>query len=433
LQFSKLLEDIERIKAGPAPILDHTVVDEVENAPGWVRVSRPEYLTTKISNAPSHYYWHPATGQLSWTSPEGQDASKSLEMTRTIVTDAVERLQKEAESIEGHIPPPARKAIQASALLHLLHSIAKEQQKGGSGRSLEHIGSHASKVWCTVHACIAAAVAEIGTAAPVVPVMAAEKQKEGRVKELIDGRKAITAAATAVVKGKEKSDDDMDIESEEEDTKNLEPPGGLPKISRKNSVGSAAAGNLQVLPFLGGATTKTTSKKTKVKSSKIVVKGATAMMNKWATVQKELKEEDDASDEEDEVKGERKRLRQAEEWRTEQIRSGAVDGNSNFAPVMGDWRDKIKRRSATPMSEEEKEEEKAVEKNGNGSGGGGGEINKEISIQKEAEAAAVTAPDVDALSVGLPYGWRAIYDAASGGVYYGNIETQATQWERPTG
>jgi len=33
---------------------------------------------------------------------------------------------------------------------------------------------------------------------------------------------------------------------------------------------------------------------------------------------------------------------------------------------------------------------------------------------------------------GLPRGWQAFVDEASQDVYYGNLETHATSWERPT-
>lgn len=32
-------------------------------------------------------------------------------------------------------------------------------------------------------------------------------------------------------------------------------------------------------------------------------------------------------------------------------------------------------------------------------------------------------PDLDALSAGLPDGWRAMWDASSKGIYYGNLHT----------
>ncbi len=35
-----------------------------------------------------------------------------------------------------------------------------------------------------------------------------------------------------------------------------------------------------------------------------------------------------------------------------------------------------------------------------------------------------TKPDLDALSAGLPPGWRAMWDKSSGDVYYGNLATK---------
>ncbi|KAH7615687.1 hypothetical protein Ndes2526B_g09569 [Nannochloris sp. 'desiccata'] len=424
-QFSKLVEDIERIKAGATPSLDQVVLDEVNNAPGWVRVSRPGFSSPPT--APTHYYWHPATGQLSWTSPEGQDALKSMEMTRTIISDAVERLQNAAANTElqTEIPIAAQKAIQASALLNLLDSLSKEQHKSNPS---EQMGIHASRVWCTVHACIAAAVAEIGAPAPAsVAPLETQGALQTRVEtEVVDGGKAIKEAAAAVVGGK--SDDDMDIE-EEKDEGNLGPDNG-----QKRATGQTASIS-KVPPSLAGVKL---TKKTKIKPFSRVSgsRGASAMMTKWASVQKELKEdiqsdlcEDDFGDDVEALAAirEKKRLKQAEAWRTEQIRSGAVDGNPNFAPVMGDWRNKVKNTSVHEGEIEEENEEDGVNQGGNTT------LQKEEQIPAPDPALLVAAAtfDVDALSVGLPPEWRAIYDANTGGVYYGNIETQATQWERP--
>lgn len=352
---------------------------------------------------------------------------KSMEMTRTIISDAVERLQNAAANTElqTEIPIAAQKAIQASALLNLLDSLSKEQHKSNPS---EQMGIHASRVWCTVHACIAAAVAEIGAPAPAsVAPLETQGALQTRVEtEVVDGGKAIKEAAAAVVGGK--SDDDMDIE-EEKDEGNLGPDNG-----QKRATGQTASIS-KVPPSLAGVKL---TKKTKIKPFSRVSgsRGASAMMTKWASVQKELKEdiqsdlcEDDFGDDVEALAAirEKKRLKQAEAWRTEQIRSGAVDGNPNFAPVMGDWRNKVKNTSVHEGEIEEENEEDGVNQGGNTT------LQKEEQIPAPDPALLVAAAtfDVDALSVGLPPEWRAIYDANTGGVYYGNIETQATQWERP--
>jgi hypothetical protein len=41
-------------------------------------------------------------------------------------------------------------------------------------------------------------------------------------------------------------------------------------------------------------------------------------------------------------------------------------------------------------------------------------------------------PDLKEFSKDLPSGWQAYWDSESGEVYYGNLTTSETSWERPT-
>ncbi|WIA28537.1 hypothetical protein OEZ86_011079 [Tetradesmus obliquus] len=52
------------------------------------------------------------------------------------------------------------------------------------------------------------------------------------------------------------------------------------------------------------------------------------------------------------------------------------------------------------------------------------------SIAAAGEDAA--AADLKAISVGLPAGWEAMWDKASGDIYYGNPTTKEVSWDRPT-
>jgi hypothetical protein len=341
-------------------------------------------------------------------------------MTRTIVSDAVERLEKEAETTPS-VPLAAQKAIQASALLKFLDILAKEQHSRE-----KMMGIHASKVWCTVHACIAAAVADTGAATATAPAPPAPAPA---TREVIDGRKALAAAAAAaaaiLIKNRKTNNDDMDIE-EEETEKGQQLDQNKPTITA-----TAASTQQEQAPAVSLPGVKLTKKAAKTKSSKLsgANKSTSAMISKWASVQKELKE-DDASENELELEGdareaflERKRLKQGEEWRTEQIRTGAVDGNSNFAPVMGDWRNRVKKQKSESDSMLHSQKEKED---------GDGEKRTSTNEEPVAPLPAENDVDVDALSVGLPQGWRAILDASTGKVYYGNLQTQSTQWERPS-
>ncbi|KXZ54170.1 hypothetical protein GPECTOR_5g267 [Gonium pectorale] len=178
-----------------------------------------------------------------------------------------------------------------------------------------------------------------------------------------------------------------------------------------------------------------------------------AMVQQWSAVQRKLEEEEEenarkAADAEDPDIQERKRQAELERWKWEQQVTGAAQANANFAPL-GDWRSRFP-KAATQ---------------GEGTGGGGPSAatadgaaakkeKKDKKLKKDkkekkdkkdktaatalpaATAATVAAaaqpavlnfktrPDLDALSAGLPAGWRAMWDKGSGDVYYGNLTTK---------
>lgn len=49
-----------------------------------------------------------------------------------------------------------------------------------------------------------------------------------------------------------------------------------------------------------------------------------------------------------------------------------------------------------------------------------------------AAQGAAAAAKREKANVGLPRGWTAFVDEASHDVYYGNLDTHQTSWERPT-
>lgn len=104
---------------------------------------------------------------------------------------------------------------------------------------------------------------------------------------------------------------------------------------------------------------------------------------------------------------ERVRAADVEEWIAEQFRTGAAQSNPNFVPLPGDWRERVRKRAAA----------------------------REAAAQAAAAAAEAAAdkanalffdsePDLGVLSVGLPEGWRALWDPGSKGVYYGHVESK---------
>ncbi|XAR56818.1 hypothetical protein NMG60_11037437 [Bertholletia excelsa] len=135
-------------------------------------------------------------------------------------------------------------------------------------------------------------------------------------------------------------------------------------------------------------------------------KKVSSLVDKWKAAKEELHE-----DEEDEPENayeilEKKRQREIEEWRAQQIASGEAKDNANFQPLGGDWRERVKRKRAQLKSE-------AVETPLNDATDGN------------------QMPDLTKLSRDLPSGWQAYWDESSKQVYYGNVVTSETTWTRP--
>ncbi|KAK9906386.1 hypothetical protein WJX75_000970 [Coccomyxa subellipsoidea] len=148
----------------------------------------------------------------------------------------------------------------------------------------------------------------------------------------------------------------------------------------------------------------------KKKKALKVGKATSSLIDKWAAVRKDLVEEGKEEDVLDADALARKRLREAEEWRLKQLRAGvSSEDNSNFQPLAVDWREKLK--TSKKAAAEPKR--------------------KPASVQ-QAPVTYNEKPDLEALSVGLPAGWKALWDKTSKEVYYANPKTKETSWEKPT-
>ncbi|CAK9200329.1 unnamed protein product [Sphagnum troendelagicum] len=174
---------------------------------------------------------------------------------------------------------------------------------------------------------------------------------------------------------------------------------------------------------------KKRSHSTTVAASLKANKKVSSMVNKWLAAKEELH----SSEEDEEDKAlfdleaiEKKRQKEIEEWRSQQLASGGALENANFQPLGTlDWRDRVKHAKKA----ENKTESKADTK-----------TDKDVvaSTKPTAEVAGVAngktqkRPDLKELSKDLPSGWQAYWDSESGEVYYGNLTTSETSWERPT-
>lgn len=203
---------------------------------------------------------------------------------------------------------------------------------------------------------------------------------------------------------------------------NLDPKGPDKVISKDASiaplsqavVATSAAGTTSLVGSSTQSSTSSTQAKV-IRSKKRAVavtsslrsnKKVSSLVDKWKAAKEELRDEEEEEPESALEALERKRQKEIEEWRKQQIASGEAQENANFVPVRGDWRDRVKRRRA--------------------------EVKKE---SKESAAASLQhngSPDLAELSKGLPSGWQAYLDESTKQVYYGNSLTSETSWERPT-
>ncbi|KAJ3694748.1 hypothetical protein LUZ60_000125 [Juncus effusus] len=152
-------------------------------------------------------------------------------------------------------------------------------------------------------------------------------------------------------------------------------------------------------------------------------KKVASLVSKWKAASEEIHEEPESSIE----ALEKKRQREIEEWKANQIASGEAQDNANFVPLGGDWRERVKRRRAKEAKKEQKTENSSETEN----------INISSSVQdKKQEIKSVQEKqenhDLAKFSIGLPSNWHAYWDESSKQVYYGNIVTSETTWVKPT-
>ncbi|KAG9448509.1 hypothetical protein H6P81_008474 [Aristolochia fimbriata] len=136
-------------------------------------------------------------------------------------------------------------------------------------------------------------------------------------------------------------------------------------------------------------------------------KKVSSLVDKWKAAKEELHAEEDEPENAYEIL-EKKRQKEIEEWRAQQIASGEALDNANFQPLGGDWRERVKRKKAA---------------------------SRQTSVDTKTSPEATTTekqPNLVELSKDLPSGWQAYWDESSKSVYYGNVITSETTWTRPT-
>jgi hypothetical protein len=135
-------------------------------------------------------------------------------------------------------------------------------------------------------------------------------------------------------------------------------------------------------------------------------------MSKWAKVREAEDETLDGTKAAAAI--EAKRARELEAWRAKAIRAGVdASANPNFVPV-GDWRSRVEAAKKRDKLEAFRARESDAVDDG-----------------KIATTVVVSQSSVDVAEKPLPPGWRVFFDEATGDVYYGNLATKETSWDRP--
>ncbi|KAK6123849.1 hypothetical protein DH2020_042405 [Rehmannia glutinosa] len=167
-------------------------------------------------------------------------------------------------------------------------------------------------------------------------------------------------------------------------------------------------------------TSKSQSKVTRSKKRTVAVvstlrsnKKVSSLVDKWKAAKEELHEEEEEPEDAYEIL-EKKRQREIEEWRAQQIASGEAKVNANFQPLGGDWRERVKRKRSQRMKESE-------------------QSSPDVATEGNQQ------PDLVELSKGLPSGWQLgsgfekyVLCISSESNLLWKCPTSETTWTRPT-
>jgi hypothetical protein len=163
-----------------------------------------------------------------------------------------------------------------------------------------------------------------------------------------------------------------------------------------------------------------------------------ALVSKWNAVKQKVAAEEEAERQREEEQWdpgalEKKRQREVEAWAAQQAAAGAAADNPNFVPLPTDWRAALlgsseeKAAKASSSSSSSKKAAKAAARAA-AKAAAAASMTTAAAAGGSQEAGwpthSKTRPDLAALSVDLPPGWEAMWDKASGDIYYGNPTTK---------
>ncbi|KAL8131791.1 hypothetical protein AgCh_007643 [Apium graveolens] len=154
-------------------------------------------------------------------------------------------------------------------------------------------------------------------------------------------------------------------------------------VTQVSSMSSVPAVPVDVAATVPKVTTKVSKIKKRASTVGSTLKSnkkVSSLVDKWKAAKEELHEEEDESENAYEML-EKKRQREIEEWRAQQIASGEAKDNANFQPLGGDWRERVKRKRARLLK-------KSVE-----------DLSENITNGNQQ-------PDLDKLQRDLPSGWQ---------------------------
>ncbi|XP_021740742.1 formin-binding protein 4-like isoform X1 [Chenopodium quinoa] len=176
---------------------------------------------------------------------------------------------------------------------------------------------------------------------------------------------------------------------------------------------ATVTGTSVAVPDASAAVSKVQPKAARMKKPKVSVtsslrsnKKVSGLVDKWKAAKEELQEEEKEERKTPLEMLEKKRQREIEGWRAQQIASGEAKENANFQPLGGDWRERVKRKRAQKVAA--------------------------VGTASDNADDGSKQPDINELSRDLSPGWQAYWDDSSQQVYYANSITSETTWTRPT-
>lgn len=377
MQFAALIEDINRIRSSHREQL-YSVVQRVEEAPEWCEC--------REASSGEVYYWRPLTGEVRWDlnfKQEGnmhtdEETKENDTMKHEKIAAEVQELKEMAEQkkknfmVDSSIPlvedEKQLASIEAGVICRILQQYLDKATHGPvndepcSWSLLEAMKNMLNdRSWQENHTNDTMFIEN-------VPPISVEKQGEEELEAERDGREDIQFGNGEV------ENSDMETSSLGEPTKtrpaehleypleqsvindgigvsNLEP---IETIPRNSNVHIDTSGVEPILEMKREASSMSnhieTVKKSRRKKLKNLKagKGTGALINRWQAIREELKEEEEEEEQALNFDNVSNASEQQVTGSHQMFLSSKAATDSNLAPIVGDWRERVKFKRKDP-------------------------------------------------------------------------------------